>query len=83
MKKIYYLWLRQIKKYWRSKPRLIGTLFQPVVFLIYSPWPAAHLWCRAKGHNLNFPNFKARKHLIYIPLLFIPISRSMSLGANY
>ncbi len=34
MKKIYYLWLRQIKKYWRSKPRLIGTLAQPIVFLL-------------------------------------------------
>ncbi len=34
MKKIYYLWLRQIKKYLRSKPRMIGTLAQPIIFLV-------------------------------------------------
>jgi ABC-2 type transport system permease protein len=34
MKKIYYLWLRQIKKYLRSTPRLIGSLAQPVIFLL-------------------------------------------------
>jgi ABC-2 type transport system permease protein len=34
MKKIYYLWLRQIKKYLRSTPRLVGSLAQPVIFLL-------------------------------------------------
>ncbi len=34
MKKIYYLWLRQIKKYLRSRARLVGTLAQPIIFLI-------------------------------------------------
>jgi ABC-2 type transport system permease protein len=34
MKKIYYLWLRQIKKYLRSTPRLIGSLAQPIIFLL-------------------------------------------------
>ena len=34
MKKIYYLWLRQIKKYLRSTARLVGSLAQPIIFLL-------------------------------------------------
>jgi ABC-2 type transport system permease protein len=33
-KKIYILWLRQLKRYWRSKPRMIGSLGQPLLFLL-------------------------------------------------
>jgi ABC-2 type transport system permease protein len=31
---IYILWLRQIKRYLRSKPRIIGSLGQPLLFLL-------------------------------------------------
>jgi ABC-2 type transport system permease protein len=31
---IYIMWLRQIKRYWRSKARIIGSLAQPILFLI-------------------------------------------------
>ena len=31
---IYVMWLRQLKRYWRSKARMIGTLGQPILFLI-------------------------------------------------
>lgn len=31
---IYILWLRQIKRYFRSKSRMIGSLGQPIIFLI-------------------------------------------------
>ncbi len=34
MDTIYILWLRQVKKYFRSKPRIIGSLGQPFLFLI-------------------------------------------------
>ena len=34
MKVIYILWLRQIKKYLRSKARMIGSLGQPLLFLL-------------------------------------------------
>lgn len=34
MKAIYIMWLRQIKRYWRSKGRMIGALGQPLLFLI-------------------------------------------------
>jgi ABC-2 type transport system permease protein len=28
------MWLRQLKRYWRSKARIIGTLGQPILFLV-------------------------------------------------
>jgi hypothetical protein len=31
---IYILWLRQLKHYWRSKSRLIGSLGQPLLFMV-------------------------------------------------
>ncbi|MBD3318441.1 ABC transporter permease subunit [Candidatus Woesearchaeota archaeon] len=31
---MYIMWLRQLKRYWRSKPRMIGALGQPVLFLV-------------------------------------------------
>lgn len=31
---VYILWLRQIKKQWRSKARLLGSLGQPLLFLL-------------------------------------------------
>lgn len=34
MKTIYILWLRQIKRYTRSKSRIVGSLAQPLLFLI-------------------------------------------------
>jgi ABC-2 type transport system permease protein len=34
MKVIYYLWLRQIKRYFRSKSRIIGAVGQPLLFLL-------------------------------------------------
>ena len=54
MKKIYYLWLRQIKKYWRSKPRLIGTLAQPVVFLLMFGYGFGNTFAAAGGNYLDF-----------------------------
>lgn len=34
LKIIYILWLRQIKRYWRSKSRIIGSIGQPILFLV-------------------------------------------------
>jgi ABC-2 type transport system permease protein len=34
MEVIYILWLRQIKRYFRSKARMIGSLGQPIMFLV-------------------------------------------------
>jgi ABC-2 type transport system permease protein len=34
MQTIYILWLRQVKRYFRSKPRIVGSLGQPLLFLV-------------------------------------------------
>lgn len=34
MKTIYILWLRQVKKYLRSKSRILGSLGQPILYLV-------------------------------------------------
>ena len=34
MNTIYILWLRQIKRYLRSRSRIVGSLGQPVLFLV-------------------------------------------------
>lgn len=34
MNAIYILWLRQLKRHFRSKPRMIGSLAQPLLFLL-------------------------------------------------
>lgn len=34
MQAIYILWLRQLKRYFRSKSRMIGSLGQPILFLV-------------------------------------------------
>ena len=34
MKTIYILWLRQIKRYFRSRSRIVGSLGQPLLFLL-------------------------------------------------
>ncbi|MBI5553638.1 MAG: ABC transporter permease [Candidatus Diapherotrites archaeon] len=31
---LFMMWLRQLKRYWRSKPRMIGSLGQPLLFLL-------------------------------------------------
>jgi len=54
LKKIYYLWLRQIKKYWRSKPRLIGTLAQPIIFLLMFGYGFGGTFAAAGGNYLDY-----------------------------
>lgn len=34
MRTIYIMWLREIKRFWRSKARIIGSLAQPLLFLV-------------------------------------------------
>ena len=31
---VYIMWLRQLKRYWRSKARIFGSLAQPILFLV-------------------------------------------------
>lgn len=54
-KKIYILWLRQLKRYWRSKPRIIGSLGQPLLFLLALGYGMGSVYQKAgQGDYLNF-----------------------------
>jgi ABC-2 type transport system permease protein len=65
MRAVHAMWLRQMKRYWRSKPRLIGSFAQPLLFLI------------AFGFGFN-PVFEKAGHGDYIQFL-VPGVIAMSL----
>ncbi|MBL7159014.1 ABC transporter permease [Candidatus Microgenomates bacterium] len=51
MSTIYILWLRQLKRYWRSKPRIIGSIGQPLLFLIALGFGFGPIFQKAGGGN--------------------------------
>lgn len=51
MKAIYILWLRQLKRYLRSRARLIGSLGQPLLFLIALGFGFGPIYQKAGGGN--------------------------------
>ncbi len=48
---IYYLWLRQIRRYSRSRSRIIGAVGQPLLFLLALGYGIGSLYKRAGGGN--------------------------------
>lgn len=55
MNAIYILWLRQIKKYYRSKSRIVGSLGQPILFLVAFGFGLGPIFAKAGGGNyINF-----------------------------
>ena len=55
MKTIYILWLRQLKRYMRSRSRIIGSLGQPVLFLLSLGYGFGPVFQRAgQGNYLEF-----------------------------
>ena len=55
MEKIYILWLRQIKKYLRSKSRMVGSLAQPLLFLLALGYGFGSVFQQAgQGNYINF-----------------------------
>jgi ABC-2 type transport system permease protein len=48
---IYILWLRQLKRYFRSKARIVGSLGQPVLFLLALGYGFGPIFPRAGGGN--------------------------------
>lgn len=48
---IYIMWIRQLKRTWRSKPRLIGSLAQPLLFLIALGFGFGPVFEKAGGGN--------------------------------
>lgn len=51
MKIIYILWLRQLKRYFRSKSRVIGSLGQPLLFLVALGFGFGPVFQKAGGGN--------------------------------
>ena len=51
MNTIYILWLRQIKRYLRSKARIIGSLGQPLLFLVAMGFGFGPIYQKAGGGN--------------------------------
>ena len=45
------MWLRQLKRYWRSKARMIGSLGQPLLFLVALGFGFGPIYERAGGGN--------------------------------
>lgn len=55
MNTIYILWLRQIKRYSRSKPRIIGSLAQPILFFIALGFGFGPIYAQAgEGNYIQF-----------------------------
>lgn len=55
MKKIYILWLRQIKRYMRSRSRIVGSLAQPLLFLLALGYGFGSVFQQAgQGNYINF-----------------------------
>ncbi len=48
---IYIMWLRQLKRYWRSKARMIGSLAQPLLFLVALGFGFGPIFEKAGGGN--------------------------------
>lgn len=49
MEIIYILWLRQIKRYWRSKARIVGSLGQPLLFMLAFGFGFGPIYQKAGG----------------------------------
>ncbi len=55
MKVIYVLWIRQLKKYIRSTPRIIGSLGQPLLFLLALGFGFGSIFQKAgQGNYIEF-----------------------------
>lgn len=68
---IYILWLRQLKHYWRSKARLVGSLGQPLLFLIAFGFGFGPMYSRASG-GANYMDFLA-PGIISMSILFTAV----------
>ena len=65
---VYIMWLRQIKKYLRSKPRIIGSLGQPILFLVALGFGLGAIYKTAEGGG-SFVDFLA-PGIIAMSILF-------------
>ncbi len=55
MKVLYYLWLRQLKRYTRSKSRIVGSIGQPLLFLLALGYGLGSVYKKAgQGNYIHF-----------------------------
>lgn len=49
------MWLRELKRYWRSKSRIVGSLGQPLLFLLALGYGLGSVFAKAgQGNYINF-----------------------------
>lgn len=46
---VYIMWIRQLKRYWRSKARIIGSIAQPLLFLVALNFGFGPIYQKAGG----------------------------------
>jgi ABC-2 type transport system permease protein len=68
---MYILWLRQLKHYWRSKARLIGSLGQPLLFMVAFGFGFGPMYTRASG-GANYMDFLA-PGIVSMSILFTAV----------
>lgn len=68
---IYILCLRQLKHYWRSKSRLIGSLGQPLLFLVTFVFGFGPMYSQANG-GANYLDFLA-PGIVAMSILFTAV----------
>jgi len=76
MSTIYILWMRQLKRYFRSRSRIIGALGQPLLFLIAFGYGFGSIFAAAGGGN--YMNFLV-PGIISQSILFTAISSGINL----
>jgi ABC-2 type transport system permease protein len=55
MQSIYIIWLRQLKRYFRSRSRIVGSLGQPILFLVALGFGLGPIFAKAgQGNYLEF-----------------------------
>lgn len=68
---IYILWLRQLKHYWRSKSRLLGSLGQPLLFLVTFWFGFGPMYNKVNG-GANYLDFLA-PGIVSMSILFTAV----------
>lgn len=76
MSAIYILWLREVKKYIRSKSRIFGSLGQPILYLLAFGYGLGAIY--SKGTGGNYIQFLA-PGIILMTVLFSAIFSGISL----
>jgi ABC-2 type transport system permease protein len=76
MKVIYVLWLRQLKRYFRNRARIIGSLGQPLLFLIALGFGFGPIYAKAGGGD--YMQFLA-PGIISMTILFTSIFAGMEI----